>query len=102
VTLGFGPDGASFNLTYGYDNNSSAWGVNLARQEKGESLLETLDQATDELARLKDPDAEPPLIQKWAHHGGKPARPAREAAAHADERLWPTWDRDDLCSEFNR
>jgi hypothetical protein len=104
VQLSFSCRGAGFSLDYGYNDCSSSWGVVLASQEKGESLLETLDRATDELARLKDPDAEPPLIQKWASHGGKPARPAREAEVHplAVERLWPTWEREDLCSEFNR
>lgn len=60
-------------VEYGFPAESSSWFVPLAEQETGEPLAFTIERAGAKLGRLLDPKAEPPLVETWASHGGKPA-----------------------------
>lgn len=82
---GFGPDETGYR-------ESASWSVLLGTRAPGEPIVAMLRRAAKELGRLVDPAAEPPLVDTWATHGGRPAEPAawvaesRRSGAHQKER----------------
>lgn len=80
-------------VNYSYPDDPASWTETLAEQLPDEPLLTTLRRAGAYLGQLVDPLADPPMVERWAAHGGKPAEPAPWVTEDCDPSV--------VCREFD-